>query len=310
MKKVLVTGAAGSIGMQVIKYLLAEGKYEITALDLKNKKVYKRLHRYRKRINIVYGDILDRNLVENTVKDQDAIIHLASCLPPLASFHKDIAHIIEYNGIENIIRTICYYNPSCYLIYASSTSIYKDKPSSVKDKINLDSKDYFNNAKYNAEQLVSKKMKNYTILRLPLILSDLTKDAFIYYVNKKKKVEVISKEDAAYAFCKCLDKEKEVNNKILNIGGGQSCQTDFSNIINNIIKYHGLSLKYLCSYFVSKDFDSPILKDSDESNAILKYRNDSLQSYYMRQKRRSKNRKFSKGVGKIYLAFTKKGDSK
>ena len=31
MKKVLVTGAAGAIGLSLIKYLLAEGKYEITA---------------------------------------------------------------------------------------------------------------------------------------------------------------------------------------------------------------------------------------------------------------------------------------
>ena len=30
MKKVLVTGAGGSIGVNVIKYLLSEGKYEIT----------------------------------------------------------------------------------------------------------------------------------------------------------------------------------------------------------------------------------------------------------------------------------------
>jgi len=33
MKKVLVTGAAGSIGTIVIKYLLREDKYEVTALD-------------------------------------------------------------------------------------------------------------------------------------------------------------------------------------------------------------------------------------------------------------------------------------
>ena len=39
MKKVLVTGAAGSVGNLVIKYLLSEGKYEITAIDLKNKKI-------------------------------------------------------------------------------------------------------------------------------------------------------------------------------------------------------------------------------------------------------------------------------
>lgn len=308
MKKVLVTGAAGSVGLQVIKYLLAEGKYEITALDLKNKKVYKRLHRYRKRINIIYGDILDRTLVESVVKDQDAVIHLSSCLPPLASYHKDIAYIIEHNGIENIIRAISYYNPSCYLVYGSTTSLYKDKLGSARAKLEISEKDYFNNAKLKAEELVAKKMKNYTILRLPLVLTDLTKDTFIYSLSKKKEVEVITKEDAAYAFCKCLDNENKVNNMIYNIGGGASCRIEYRNLIRNIIKYHGLSFKFLGSAFLTKDYDSPVLKDSDESNAILKYRNDSLQSYYMRQKRRSKHRKFSKLLGKIYLAFTKKGD--
>ena len=43
MKKVLVTGAAGTIGNKVIKYLLSEGKYEITALDLRNKNSLKKL---------------------------------------------------------------------------------------------------------------------------------------------------------------------------------------------------------------------------------------------------------------------------
>jgi len=30
MKKVLITGAAGTVGLQVIRFLLSEGKYEIT----------------------------------------------------------------------------------------------------------------------------------------------------------------------------------------------------------------------------------------------------------------------------------------
>ena len=50
MKKVLVTGAAGMIGLNVIKYLLSEGKYEITVLDLKNKSTIQKLKKYRKRI--------------------------------------------------------------------------------------------------------------------------------------------------------------------------------------------------------------------------------------------------------------------
>ena len=91
MKKVLVTGAAGSIGVQVIKYLLAEGKYEITALDLRNKNVIKRLKQFRKRINILYGDVNDSVLIDALVKDQDIVIHLASALPPLSNMKKGLA---------------------------------------------------------------------------------------------------------------------------------------------------------------------------------------------------------------------------
>ena len=43
MKKVLITGAAGVVGLKAIKYLLSEGKYEITALDLRTKNSQKKM---------------------------------------------------------------------------------------------------------------------------------------------------------------------------------------------------------------------------------------------------------------------------
>ena len=73
MKKVLVVGAAGAVGIHTVKYLLSEGKYEITILDLKNKKSFNRLKRFRKRVNILYGDVTDRILIEALVKDHDYI---------------------------------------------------------------------------------------------------------------------------------------------------------------------------------------------------------------------------------------------
>jgi len=75
MKKVLVTGAAGCIGGLVLKYLLSEGKYEITALDVKNKKTINSFKKYKRRVNIIYGDINDSILTEALVKDHDYIIH-------------------------------------------------------------------------------------------------------------------------------------------------------------------------------------------------------------------------------------------
>ena len=114
MKKILVTGAAGSIGLKVLKYLLSEGKYEITALDLKNKGNIKKLKKYNKRINVVYGDVTDNILMEALVKGHDVIIHLASVLPPFGNISKKISEIVEYNGTETIIKAINYYNKNCY----------------------------------------------------------------------------------------------------------------------------------------------------------------------------------------------------
>ena len=150
-------------------------------------------------------------------------------------------------------------------------------------------------------------MKNYTILRLPLILTDLRKDNFIYSINRNTMIETITKEDAAYAFCKCIDNMSKVNGKILNIGGGENCRTNSKMLLNKILKYHGLSFAYIASsLFLTKSYKSPILKDSDDSDKLLNYRSDSLQSYYMRQKRRSKSRTINKFMAKIILFFKKK----
>ena len=145
--------------------LTEEGKYEITALDLRTKNSEKKLKKYRRRINIIYGSINDSILIDALVKDQDFIIHLAGVLPPLADIKKDLSENIEYQGTENIIKAINYYNPKCHLFYSSSTTIYGDiKSASIKNKPKIQELDYYNNTKIKTEKLIKDKLKNYTIL--------------------------------------------------------------------------------------------------------------------------------------------------
>ena len=149
MKKVLVIGAAGSLGIQTVKFLLSEGKYELTLLDLKNKSVFNKLKKYKKRANVLFGDVSDRTLMEALVKDQDFIIYLATALPPLANMKSGLAEAIDYGGVENVARALTYYNPKCHLFYASSTSVYKTLVNpSVKTKLELDKYDYFDDYDY------------------------------------------------------------------------------------------------------------------------------------------------------------------
>ena len=301
MKKVLVTGAAGSIGIQVIKYLLAEGKYEITALDLRNKNVIKKLKKYKRRINILYGDVNDNVLIDALVKDQDIIIHLASALPPLSNMKKGLARIIDYSGTENIIRAISYYNPKCHLFYASTTSMYKEMENpSVKSKIVLDEHDYFEKAKYDTEMLIKEKLKRYTIYRIPLVLSNPLKEPFMYHVKKNSIVDYITKEDCAYAFVKGIKYTDELNKKTFNVCASESIL--YESLLNKIVLSTGLTFKYVLSrIFLDKNYYSPVCSDKDDLENIINYRNSSLNEYLRVLKRRTRKRKVSKFLAKILI---------
>lgn len=305
MKRVLVTGAAGVIGIKTIKYLLSEGKYEITALDLRNKSNYKKLKKYRRRINIIYGDINDKVLIEALVKDQDYIIHLASVLPPIADIKKGLSENIEYSGTENIIKAINFYNPECFLVYASSSTIYGEtEKASIKTKANLTENDYYSNTKLKTEELIEKRIRNYTIIRLPLILCNPTSGAFMYNIKKNRVVEALTDNDAAYLFANSLNNMEELNKKVWNAGGGKQLTASYREILANVLEIYGFSFKYLLTrIFIDKNFYVSVYEDSDKLNEIIDYRSDSLSSYYMRLKRTSKNRVLARIFAKPFIFF-------
>ncbi len=301
MKKVLVTGASGNVGMYVIKRLLSEGKYEITALDLKNKKSLKKLKKYQRRVNIVYGDIFDVVLIEALVKGHDIIIHLAGVMPPIGEFSKKLMDIVDYNGTENIIKAINYYNKNCHLIYASTTSLYDNDEASVRSIINKDKLTNYASCKYKVENLIKEKLNKYTILRVPLVLSEIKSEPFMYNLKKNKMVEVTTNVDAASAFVKCIDKLTLVNKKTFNIGMGEKGRIEYSIILKNIRKYYGISFRYILSrIFLEKNYYSPILEDSDELENLINYRTDTLTNYYNRLKRIGDKRVIQKFIGKLF----------
>ena len=117
-------------------------------------------------------------------------------MPPLGEFSKNLGEVIEYNGTENIIKAINYYNDKCFLIYGSTTSLYD---TSLSGEV--------------SEKIKEEELTNYTIFRLPLILNDISHEPFMYNIKKNLLVEVTTKEDAAYAFVKAIPYQKELNKK-------------------------------------------------------------------------------------------------
>ncbi len=304
MKKILVTGAAGSIGYHAIKLLLSEGKYEITILDLKNKKVHNLLKKYKKRVNIIYGDICDRILMEGLIKSHDYILHLASILPPLGSLKRELTKHIEYEALENIVRSINYYNPNCHLVYASSTTLYgKDnKKITVNSNVGYEKGEYYSEYKFKAEKHIREKLSKYTIVRVPLVLDSSTKNHLVYNISKNSYISCITKEDASYAFVKILDYTKKFNKKIINISGNEDFTLEYNTLLSKIINIKGINKELiLTDMLIDKNYYSPVCIDTNKFQEILNYQNDTFNNYIDRLKNKNKNKIFSKIFGKVYL---------
>jgi nucleoside-diphosphate-sugar epimerase len=305
MKKVLITGAAGTIGRNVIKYLLSEGKYEITALDLKTSCNKRYLNRYRKRINIVYGDINDSILMESLLKEMNYVIHLVSSNINIANLNNNLAYEVEFKGTENIVRILNFYNPNCHLLYASSASIYgkQDKDYvTTSTKPNLDDSDLYSNYKLEAENVIRRKLTNYSIYRLPVVLCNPIKENYIFSYDNNAKIETITDVDVAYMFSRAIDKINLVNKKIFNVGGGENCRTTGKELNNLMLKNFGMNNKYFSSrLFFDKNFYSYYFKDSDKLEDLLSFRNDSISSYFLRIKRRKKKYKVRKFFAKPFI---------
>ena len=294
MKKILVTGAAGSLGRWVIKYLLSEGKYEITALDLKNKQSYKKLKKYHKRINVIYGDVENQVLIDALVKGHDYVIHLAGIMPPLCNLSKSFGDNIDYKGTENIVRSISFYNPECFLIFPSTTTIYESKNIEVafNSKIAINDDDYYGKIKEKCEQLIKEKLKNYVIFRIPFLLGELSSDKSIYLFKKNEEIEVLTNRDAAYALTKSIEYKKELNKKVKILSGGNGCRINTNELYNRILRIYGYSINILWNN--THTYLGNIYKSDKALEEMLKYQNDSIDSYLMRLKRNTRNRTLAK----------------
>ena len=85
MKKVFLTGATGIMGMEAVKRFAEHNdELELYALARPGKKNEEKLAPYADKINIVWGDLNDFDLLTESMKDMDYVCHVGALLPPLA----------------------------------------------------------------------------------------------------------------------------------------------------------------------------------------------------------------------------------
>jgi len=126
--KILITGATGFIGSHLVERLVKDG-HEVRVLVRKSEFENPNEHRkdcvellksLERDIEIVFGDLLDEESLENAVKDVNVVFHLAAIARPMAIPDKLYFDINE-KGTENLLEACLSYKKNLKKIVIMSS---------------------------------------------------------------------------------------------------------------------------------------------------------------------------------------------
>lgn len=134
IQNVLVTGGAGYVGAVLVPKLVKAG-YRVTVLDLYLYGADVLKSAQGPNLREVRGDLRDAKLLAETLKGQDAVIHLA-CISndPSYELNPDLGKSINYDAFLKLVPLSKDAGVRRF-IYASSSSVYgiKDEPNVTED---------------------------------------------------------------------------------------------------------------------------------------------------------------------------------
>jgi len=231
MKKIFVTGGAGYIGSVLIPSLLNEG-YEVTLYDILMYESHQLIPFFQnKRFKFVKGDILDKKLLGESIKDHDAVIHLAAIVGYGACrIDENRAYSINHIGTKNVIESM---SDNQFLIFGSTGSNYGSVNGICTESTPLHPLSIYGKSKTLAETEVLSRPNSTAFrfatafgasprLRLDLLVNELTYNAvtqkyLIIYESHFMRT-FIHVHDIANVFLFSINHKDKMKGNVYNVG--------------------------------------------------------------------------------------------
>lgn len=287
---ILLTGASGSVGYQVLKQLHEQKeRFNISIFDTKTKKTVKKFKPFKNSLEITYGDIAQIDEVKKVCKGKDVVIHLAAIIPPLADENSKLAFKVNTLGTENLIKYLEILSPNCFFLYSSSISVYgdrlKDPKITVNDPLKPSEGDEYAKTKIAAEKIIEQSKLDWSIFRLSAIMGNHKISKLMFHQPLETIMEIATPEDTARAFVRAIDKKEKLSKQIFNLGGGGQCCIIYKDFLIRSFSIFGLGKpNFPPKTFAEKNFHCGIYTDGDKLEQILKFRTDTLESYFNKEK--------------------------
>lgn len=202
--RILVTGGAGYIGIELVKNLVTFDEVaEVVVYDNLSRDSFSlfvgRKHPGFEKITFVEGDILDSRSLLKNLADIDIVYHLAAKVTtPFANVDPHFYEQVNHWGTSELVYAV-EQSKVKHLVYTSSIGIYGSSDKQVDEGQHPNPKTFYAISKYRGEEQVKrleKKLKVH-IIRCgnvfgysPGMRFDAVINKFVFEANFKKKIKV------------------------------------------------------------------------------------------------------------------------
>lgn len=247
-KKILITGAAGFIGSNVLEYLFSKYRtYKFTVLDsltyAGNLKNFPEEIKNSPRFKFIYGDITNSSMVDNIIADTEIVIHFAAETHVTRSIH-DNRKFFETDvlGTQAVANAVYHHkNKVERFIHISTCEVYGDaKNKKMNEDHPLNPHSPYAAAKVGADRLVYSYYVTYDIPAIILrpfniygpkqhlekaiprfITSALFNEPLTVHGNGKARRDYMHVDDLSKAVELLMNAPlKKVKGEVFNIGSG------------------------------------------------------------------------------------------
>ncbi len=128
-KKILILGATGFIGRNIVEYFSKKNKFNITGTYFKTKP-----NLLNKRIKYIKTDLKNKKLVDNLLKDKEIVIQAAAVTTGIQDVIKrPYVHVTDNAIMNSLLLRSCFENQIKHFIFFSCTTMYPNSEYPIKE---------------------------------------------------------------------------------------------------------------------------------------------------------------------------------
>ncbi|MFW9827391.1 MAG: NAD-dependent epimerase/dehydratase family protein [Candidatus Thorarchaeota archaeon] len=282
--KILLTGAFGNVGLSTLKELVNRN-YDVRIFDIKNRRNMRLALKYKKDLEIFWGDLRNYKDVEEAVSDIDVVIHVAAIIPPLADKKPKFAESVNVGGTKSLLKAMEKLPIKPKLIFTSSVAVYGDRLENpyitLADKPNPNPHDEYAKQKIKCEEIIMNSSLEWVILRLTYIVSlnKLQMDPLMFEMPLDTSIEICDSNDVGLALTNAVESH-EIWGRILHIAGGERCRIPYRDYLNQMFDIFGVCFDELPEEAFSKKGFHCGFMSTEISQALLNYQRYTLDDYF------------------------------